>query len=106
MTQKAASRKPWGQPTAEGDAARHPNKHFLGDPPSAPGRTTAPDGIPGKVIVIEPTGAETELLVDVGGQSITLVMHGRTSARPDDTVHLVVDTDKAHVFDSGSGQRL
>jgi len=66
----------------------------------------APDGIPGKVIVIEPTGAETELLVDVGGQSITLVMHGRTSARPDDTIHLVVDTDKAHVFDSGSGQRL
>ena len=63
-------------------------------------------GIPGKVIVVEPTGAETELLIDVGGQMITLVMHGRTSARPDDTVHLVVDTDKAHVFDGGSGQRL
>ena len=31
---------------------------------------------------------------------------GRTAAKPDDTVHLVIDTDKAHVFDSTSGKRL
>ena len=33
-------------------------------------------------------------------------MHGRTLARPDDTVYLRVDTDKAHVFDGQGGQRL
>jgi multiple sugar transport system ATP-binding protein len=66
----------------------------------------ADQGIAAKVIVIEPTGAETELLVEVGAQQITLVMHGRTQARPDDVVYLQVDTDKAHVFDTVGGKRL
>ena len=63
-------------------------------------------GVPAKVIVVEPTGAETELLVDVGGQQLTVVMHGRTKARPDDVVHLSVEADKAHVFDANGGARL
>ncbi len=63
-------------------------------------------GIPAKVIVVEPTGAETELLVEVGGQQLTVVMHGRTKARPDDIVHLSVEADKAHVFDAHGGARL
>ena len=66
----------------------------------------ATSGIAAKVIVIEPTGAETELLVDVGGQQLILVMHGRTEVKPDQTVHLAVDAEKAHVFDAASGQRL
>ena len=63
-------------------------------------------GIAAKVIVVEPTGAETELLVQVGNMQIVVVIHGRTAAKPDETVHLVIDTDKAHVFDSASGKRL
>jgi multiple sugar transport system ATP-binding protein len=63
-------------------------------------------GVPAKVVVVEPTGAETELLVQLGDAQFTVVMHGRTSARPDDTVHLAVDADKAHLFDAVSGQRL
>jgi multiple sugar transport system ATP-binding protein len=42
----------------------------------------------------------------VGDMQIVVVIHGRTAAQPDETVHLVIDTDKAHVFDSTSGQRL
>ncbi|CAN5635284.1 sn-glycerol-3-phosphate ABC transporter ATP-binding protein UgpC [soil metagenome] len=63
-------------------------------------------GIPAKVIVVEPTGAETELLLDVGGERMIIVMHGRTDARPDDTVHLEIAPGKAHLFDDASGQRL
>jgi len=63
-------------------------------------------GIAAKVIVVEPTGAETELLLQVGDAQIIVVIHGRTKAMPDETVHLVIDTDKAHVFDSASGKRL
>ena len=63
-------------------------------------------GIAAKVIVVEPTGAETELLVQVGDTQIAVVIHGRTSTMPDETVHLVIDTDKAHVFDSASGRCL
>ncbi|HSW03106.1 ABC transporter ATP-binding protein [Aquabacterium sp.] len=62
--------------------------------------------IAAKVVVVEPTGAETELLLQVADQQVTLVMHGRTSAQPDDTVYLAVDAAKTHVFDGASGQRL
>ena len=63
-------------------------------------------GIAAKVIVVEPTGAETELLLQVGDAQIVAVIHGRTAAKPDETVYLAIDADKAHVFDSGSGKRL
>jgi multiple sugar transport system ATP-binding protein len=66
----------------------------------------APDGIAAKVVVVEPTGAETELLVRVGDEQLIVVLHGRTQARPDDTVHLAVDPAKAHVFDGRDGRRL
>ena len=48
--------------------------------------------VPGEVIVVEPTGAETELLVRVGQAQIVVVVHGRTSARPGETGALEVDT--------------
>jgi len=63
-------------------------------------------GIPGQVVVVEPTGAETELLLQLGDSQLILVMHGRTTALPDETVHLALDAEKAHVFDGVSGQRL
>jgi multiple sugar transport system ATP-binding protein len=68
--------------------------------------TLASDGIAAEVIVVEPTGAETELLLKVSDVQLVLVMHGRTDARPGDTVHLQVEAGKAHVFDSSAGQRL
>ncbi len=68
--------------------------------------TLAAEGVPARVVVVEPTGAETELMVDVGGQQLTVVMHGRTQAQPDDTVHLALDAGKAHVFDAAAGQRI
>jgi multiple sugar transport system ATP-binding protein len=63
-------------------------------------------GIAASVVVVEPTGAETELLVQVGDEKLVVVLHGRTSAMPGDTVHLSIDAAKAHVFDGGSGLRL
>jgi multiple sugar transport system ATP-binding protein len=66
----------------------------------------ASSGIAAKVVVVEPTGAETELLLQIGEQSFTLVMHGRTDVKPDDTVYLQFDANKAHVFDATSEQRL
>ena len=66
----------------------------------------AASGIPAQVVIVEPTGAETELLVDVGGQQMTVVIHGRTNAQPGETVHLGLDAAKAHVFEAASGLRL
>ena len=64
------------------------------------------NGIPAKVIVVEPTGAETELLVEVGGQQLVVVIHGRTQAQPEEIGHLTMDGAKAHVFVGASGQRI
>ena len=63
-------------------------------------------GIAARVIVVEPTGAETELLLAVGTEQIIVVLHGRTTARPDDMVRLEIDPAKAHLFDDQSGVRL
>jgi len=64
------------------------------------------DGVEAKVIVVEPTGAETELLLQVGQAQVVVVMHGRTELKPDDGVKLRVDARKTHVFDSATGQRI
>jgi multiple sugar transport system ATP-binding protein len=66
----------------------------------------AGSGIPAKVIVVEPTGAETELLLEVGDARLVVVLHGRTTAQPDDVVGLSIQTAKTHLFDGASGQRL
>jgi multiple sugar transport system ATP-binding protein len=63
-------------------------------------------GIPARVVVVEPTGAETELLVKVGEVELVVVLHGRTSAQPDDTVWLDVEAASTHVFDAAGGERL
>lgn len=66
----------------------------------------ADHGIPGRVVIVEPTGAETELLVDVGDQQMTVVIHGRTRSQPGDLVYLSLDAARSHVFDATSGVRL
>jgi multiple sugar transport system ATP-binding protein len=68
--------------------------------------TDAGQGIAAKVLVVEPTGAETELIVEVGDTTLVVVLHGRTSAQPDQMVGLQIDAQKVHLFDAGSEQRL
>jgi multiple sugar transport system ATP-binding protein len=67
----------------------------------------APDqGIPARVVVVEPTGAETEIVLEVGDRQLIVVLHGRTAAQPDERVGLRIDGAKAHLFDHGSGERI
>jgi multiple sugar transport system ATP-binding protein len=63
-------------------------------------------GVPGEIIVVEPTGAETELLINVAGSQVILRTHGRPRVSPDEKVHLAVDPANVHLFDRASGQRL
>jgi multiple sugar transport system ATP-binding protein len=70
--------------------------------------TLAPagSGVPGEVIVVEPTGAETELVIQVGASQVILRMHGRARVDHDEKVGLAVDPADVHIFDQASGQRL
>jgi multiple sugar transport system ATP-binding protein len=67
---------------------------------------SADSGVPARVIVVEPTGNETELLVQVGEAKISVVVHGRVDAAPDDTIGLVIGADSAHLFDKQNSRRL
>jgi multiple sugar transport system ATP-binding protein len=63
-------------------------------------------GIAAEIEVIEPMGAETELLVKVQGQSFTVMTHGRSSGKPGDRVDLAPQAAHAHLFDTATGKRL
>jgi multiple sugar transport system ATP-binding protein len=65
-----------------------------------------PNGIEAEVVVVEPMGAETELVVKVGGQSLTISTHGRSSAVPGERLSLLPNAKHAHLFDATSGTRL
>ena len=68
--------------------------------------TEAHGAVPGEIIVIEPTGAETELLIQAGESQLILVTHGRPDVNPGDRIGLGIDPSKVHVFDQATGARL
>ena len=64
------------------------------------------DSVAGEVIVVEPTGAETELLVRIGTSEINVTSHGRAKIGPGDPIALRVAPDSVHLFDQKSGSRI
>ncbi len=66
----------------------------------------ADGAVPAEIVVVEPTGAETELLIQAGNDQLILVTHGRPNVNPGDRIGLSIDPAKVHVFDQGTGARL
>ncbi len=66
----------------------------------------ADGAVPAEIVVVEPTGAETELLIQAGDTQLILVTHGRPDVNPGDRIGLAIDPAKVHVFDQASGARL
>jgi multiple sugar transport system ATP-binding protein len=65
------------------------------------------DGVvPAEIVVVEPTGAETELLVQAGDTQLTLVTASRARVNPGDRIGLAIDPSQVHVFDRDGGHRL
>ncbi|MGJ7507134.1 ABC transporter ATP-binding protein [Variovorax sp. GT1P44] len=93
-------------PVPAGTAAEEGKAVHYGVRPGDITLSDAANGVPAKVIVVEPTGAETELLVEVGEAKITLAVHGRVDAQPDQMVGLVIANESVHLFDRQSGKRL
>jgi multiple sugar transport system ATP-binding protein len=63
-------------------------------------------GLPAKVIVVEPTGADTQLYCRFSGREVTATIRDRTECRPGDNIVLSPDLARAHLFDAASGKRL
>lgn len=66
----------------------------------------AEDGLPGQIAVVEPTGAETYLVVRIGAREVTAVLRERREVRPGQEIRLRAEPDAIHVFDKGTGRRL
>ena len=64
------------------------------------------DGLPVEVRVVEPTGAETQVVAKADGREIICVFRERISARPGEIIHIAPDPALAHLFDEETGKRI
>ena len=62
-------------------------------------------GLPVQVIVVEPTGADTQLYCRFMEQEVTATIRDRTNVRPGDRITLVPDPARIHLFDAENGKR-
>src|SRR5690606_2560153 len=60
----------------------------------------------GEVTVVEPTGTETLLHVQVGDETVLAVLRQRLTVVPGDRIFLAVDGAQVHLFDAASANRL
>ena len=60
----------------------------------------------GTVKVVEPTGSETQLVVDVQGETLSCVFRDRFDVPPESALNLKLETHRMHLFDQASGLRL
>jgi multiple sugar transport system ATP-binding protein len=64
------------------------------------------DTLGGQVIVVEPTGAETQVFADIDGAQIAAVFTERHDFAPGAKIALRPRPDCIHLFDAGSGRHL
>jgi multiple sugar transport system ATP-binding protein len=63
-------------------------------------------GLPVRVVVVEPTGADTQLYCRCGEQDVTVTVRDRSHCVPGEHIVLAPDPARAHLFDADSGRRL
>ena len=66
----------------------------------------ADQGLAVSVIVVEPTGSETHLVVRSGSQELTAVFRERHGFAPGQQLHLMPQPGMVHLFDTDTGERI
>ncbi len=61
------------------------------------------DGVPFEVVIIEPTGAETQIIVRNHQEEVMFSLRDRVLPQRGDTVRLRVDVERSHLFDPQTG---
>ena len=64
----------------------------------------ADDGVPAEVVVVEPTGADTQIFCKLAGIAVTAVVRERHTFKPGAAVRL--KPQLTYLFDPSSGARL
>jgi multiple sugar transport system ATP-binding protein len=68
--------------------------------------TIADDGAEAEIVVVEPTGSETQVFAKLGGDEIVAVFRERHKFNPGDKIRLKPDQSVVHLFDEATGKRL
>lgn len=68
--------------------------------------TSAEGRVPGRVRLVEPTGAQTHVVLDVGGSTVTAIVDGERRIAAGDSVSLSIAPERMHIFERSSGVRL
>jgi multiple sugar transport system ATP-binding protein len=63
-------------------------------------------GLPAEVVVVEPTGSETQIVARIGNQEVIAVFRERQNVKPGDKISLRPRADTAHLFAKDSGKRI
>ena len=63
-------------------------------------------GIPVSVVVVEPTGSETQIFAKAGGDVIDAIVKDRVHAAPGQQIHFVIDPAHVHLFDATTEARI
>jgi len=63
-------------------------------------------GVPMNVVVVEPTGSETQVFAKAGGELIDALVKERITSKPGSEISFVINSDDAHLFDRESEQRI
>ena len=71
-----------------------------------PGQGGATGAMPGDIVVVEPTGADTQVFCRIAGQEVMAMFRERVESHPGEQIALMPDLGKAHLFDAESGARL
>lgn len=72
----------------------------------------APDGVPARVVVTEPTGSEILVIAHLGdgtkgeGQEISCLFRERLTFTPGETIRIAPQNSLTHLFEEGTGRRL
>jgi multiple sugar transport system ATP-binding protein len=68
--------------------------------------TIADDGAEAEIVVVEPTGSETQVFAKLGGEQVVAVFRERHQFSPGDKVRLKPNPSLIHLFDEATGKRL
>jgi multiple sugar transport system ATP-binding protein len=59
-----------------------------------------------EVVVVEPTGAETQVVINAAGSQIVCLLRDRVVIHPGEKIRLALDAKDIHLFDTETGARL
>lgn len=63
-------------------------------------------GVPARVVLVEPTGAETQILINLGGHSATITTRERVAVQSGSEIRVLPERTKMHLFDADTGKFL